>query len=780
MSARSLFSHLSSSNRIGVVSLALASLILSGATASAFAGKTASETTLARKVNPFIGTGKGPGDTENLYPGPVAPFGMVQLSPDTEDHGLGYHYSQMTIKGFSMTHMSGVGCPNEGEVFMMPTTGAVSTQESGFQSSYSHNQESASPGYYQVRLDRSGVNAELTATERTGMVRFTYPAGQPANFLLPISHTLNHTTAAEARIVGDRDIEGYVENEAFCGVKQTYKTYFVIHFDRAFTQFGTWNGIASGTAASPTAGSRAVTQTSHDQWVGAYATWPSSAQPQTVTVQIGISYVDLAGAKNNLKTEASGKSFDQIRHSTEAAWNKALSVIDVSGGTETDERVFYTALYHSLLMPNILSDVDGRYIGFDNVIHHVKPGHLLYGNFSGWDIYRSQMPLVALLEPKRTEDMAESVALMYRQGGWIDRWPQINAYTNVMAGSPLSVIVSTAYLDGLHDFDIDTAWEGMWRDATEPAPAGKPYQGQLGMDWINSVHYVPNDKVEYGSVSQLQEDTIAYASLYRLAKALGKTDDAKKLYERALYHRNLFDPEDRYFRPRNADGKWVEPFDPAQDGHGFIEGSGWHYQWFAPADLKWLVNAVGPDLFNKRLTEFFNYKTPGWYGQYYNPYNETDLEAPFEFDFSGKPWETQRVVRRVLKENYPDTPDGIPGNDDCGEMSSWAAMSMMGFYPVDPASLAYELTSPVFTRIVIHLQAPYKGKTFTVETTPNPESTPYIQSVKLNGANHTHNWIDFHSISNGGAISFVLGASPNQSWGSAEKDAPPSLSDEQP
>ena len=729
-------------------------------------------------VNPFIGTGRGPGDSENLFPGAVMPFGMVQFSPDTEDKGLGYHYDQPVLKGFSMTHMSGVGCANEGEVFLSATTGPVQTQESAIESPYAHTQESASPGYYQVRLQRWDVNAELTATDRTGMVRFTFPADKPANIVLPISHTLNNTSAAEIRLVGDREIEGYVENQAFCGAKGTYKVYFVLHFDRPFGASGTWNGTLAGAPAAPTA-QRSVQQTSHAQWVGAYASWPSNPQPQTITAQLGISYVDLDGARNNLQQEAEGKTFDNLRASARAAWNQALQRIDATGGSATDERVFYTALYHSLLMPSILSDADGRYIGFDDAIHPIKPGHLLYGNFSGWDIYRSQMPLVALLEPQRMQDMAQSVALMYQQGGWIDRWPQINRYTNIMAGSPLSVIVSTAWLDGLHDFDMPTAWEGMLRDATQAAPPGKPFQGEVGMQWINTLHYAPNDKVDYGSVSQIQEDTIAYASLYRLAKALGKTADARTLYDRALYYRNVFNPETRFFQPRNADGTWMPNFDPAHDT-GFIEGSGWHYQWLEPADLAWVIHAVGPDRFNQRLTQFFDYEYPGWFEQYYNPYNETDLQAPYEFNFSGRPWETQRVVRRVLKENYPDTPDGIPGNDDCGEMSSWAVMSMMGFYPVDPASLAYELTSPVFPRVVIHLSAPYQGKTFTIEASPDPANLTYIQSVQVNGAAHPQNWIGFHTLSDGGSMHFRLGASPNHSWGAAKEDAPPSLSEETP
>jgi len=314
---------------------------------------------------------------------------------------------------------------------------------------------------------------------------------------------------------------------------------------------------------------------------------------------------------------------------------------------------------------------------------------------------------------------------------------------------------------------------------------GHPYKSEDGIDWINKLHYLPNDKAGYGPVSQLQEDAIAYASLYRLALALGKTDGAKMLYDRALYLRNVFDAHDHFFHPRNADGQWVPSLDFLQDGRGFIEDTRWHYQWLAPVDMAWLVRTVGPNLFNQRLAEFFNYKVPSWYDQYYNPYNETDLEAPFEFNFSVRPWEAQSVVRRVLNENYTTAPDGIPGNDDCGEMSSWGVLSMMGTYSIDPASLAYELTGSVFPKVVIYLRGPYVGKTFTIEAAVPAEDAPYIdapyiQSTVLDGRPHSQNWISFHDISAGGTLHFVLGAKPNPPWGSAPKDAPPSLSDTQP
>ncbi len=705
---------------------------------------------------------------------------MVQLSPDTEDRGFGYHYTNTTVKGFSMNHMSGPGCSNEGDVFFTATTGPIMTQMQDFQSPYSHKQESASPGYYQVRLLQWDINAELSATDRTGIARFTFPAGKAANILLPLSHTLNDVNAASVHVVGDRSVEGYVENHAFCGSKETYKIYFVMTFSQPFANFGTWTGNHYGGPGKIAESSREAEQTGHEEWVGAYASWPAEAQARSITAKIGISYVDQVGAEKNLKMEAESKDFSTIRRDAEKAWNKDLGVIDVTGGTPTERRIFYTALYHSLLMPTIFEDFDGRYLGFDGKVHNIESGHHIYASYSGWDIYRSEMPLLAMIQPKRMEDMAQSIVLMYKQGGWIGRWPQFNIYTNVMAGSPLTVGLATAWLDGLHGFDMDAAWEGMLKDATQAPPKGKPYIGQEGIDWINKVHYVPDDKVGYGSVSQMQEDAIAYVSLYRVAKALGKTSDAKMLYERATYYRNLFDPADKYFRPRNADGSWVPDFNPSQDGHGFIEGTGWHYQSFAPGDLGWVVKAMGRDLFNKRMTEFFNYPEPGWYAQYYNPYNETDLQAPFIFNFSGEPWETQKVVRRVLTENYTDAPDGIPGNDDCGEMSSWAVLSMMGIYSVDPASLAYELVAPSFPKVTVHLAAPYTGKSFTIEAPGATANMPYVQSVELNGKAHTKNWISFRSIADGGTLKVAVGPKPNEKWGAAPDDAPPSLTDEQP
>ncbi len=765
--------------RDSFVSLALAPLLHSvDGSLSAVAGRAESypATDYARSVNPFVGTGGDPDDGIDLFPGAARPFGMVQLSPDTEDHGFGYHYIHKWIKGFSMTHMSGAGCANEGDVFFTATTGAVVTQTADYQSPFSHKKEHASPGYYQVQLLQWGINAELTATDHTGAARFTFPVGEAANILVPISHTLNETASAEIHVVGDRRIEGFVEDHGFCSKKPTYKVYFVMQFSRPFVSFGVWNGDQYGGEGKIAREARTARQSSHEGTTGAYASWASEPHEQVITAVIGISYVDVKGAENNLEAETEGHDFDAVHQEAEVAWNMELGRIQVTGGSPAKRRVFYTGLYHSMIMPSLFDDVDGRYRGFDGEIHSIKNDHHVYTNYSGWDIYRSEMPLLALIEPQRMQDMAQSIVLMYEQGGWIDRWPQINLYTNDMVGSPLSIVIATAWLDGLHDFDIDKAWEGMIKDLTETPPAGRPYLGEEGMDWLNKLHYLPADKVAYGSVARTQEHSLACAALYRLAQSLGKTTEAKQMYDRALYHRNLFQPENRFFEPRNADGAWAPNFNPALDGHGFVEGTGWHYQSFAPADLRWLVNAVGQDRFNARMSAFFQYPEPGWYAQYYNPYNEDDLQAPFVFHFSGQPWQTQRVVRRVLDENYFDAPDGIPGNDDGGAMSSWAVLTMMGIYSVDPASRAYELVSPSFSKIVIVLDKPYQGSTFTIATS-DPNANPYIQSTVLNGHKHTHNWIAFEDIASGGVLQFVLGSKPNRRWGSAQQDAPPSITD---
>ncbi len=722
--------------------------------------------TLADYVNPFIGTDGG----GNTFPGASAPFGMVQFSPDTNAPSIGYGYGNRQIQGFSLTHMSGVGCNDFGDVFLTPTTGPIGTQIADYTSPYSHRHEAASPGYYQVQLSKFHVNAELTATARAGVARFTFPSGQSANILVPISHTLTTTYAAQAQIVGNDEIDGQVTSQSFCGAGQRYTIYFVMRFDQPFTAYGSW----SGTTVSD--GSRAASQTDeHQPGIGVYVRYPSGVT-KPVTARIGVSFVDAAGARANLQREVGGKSFGDVQKQAARDWDRELGVLTVDGGS-ADQRVrFYTSLYHALLMPNVFSDEDGRYLGFDAKVHQAPSGHAVYANYSGWDIYRTEVPLLALIEPQRLEDMCQSIVDMYQQGGWIDRWPQANTYTNVMCGSPLTIAMATAWNAGLHGFDINSAYEGMFKDATQRPPPGKPYAGESNVQYMDQVGYIPDDKEGYGSVAQTEEDCIAYSALASVAASLGRTGDADYLKKRALFYRNLFDPDTKFLRPKLLNGQWQGPFDPAQE-NGYVEGSAWHYRWLAPQDVAGLITLMGgDDAFNTQMDQFFSYTKPVWDDHFYNPYNETDLEAPFLYDFSGTPWKTQARVRELQADAYKITPDGVPGNDDCGTMSSWYVLSAMGLYAVDAGRPVYELCSPLFPKVTLRLSQPYKGRTFVVSAPAASDDNAYVQSVRLGNADLPHCWLPTDAITQGGSLTFALGASPNKTWGASPENRPPSLS----
>jgi len=721
---------------------------------------------LASYVDPFIGTDGG-GDT---LPGAGAPFGMTLFSPDTHAPSVGYTYADHRIEGFSLTHMSGVGCDDEGDVFLSATTGPVRTKTAEYASPFSHSRESASPGYYSVHLRRWNVDAELTATERTGLVRFFFPAGQPANILIPLSHTLTRTERADIHLVSADTVEGSVRSQAFCGDNQFYTTYFTLKLDRPCLVSGTFTGdaVTEGSASAVQDGQKAPA-------VGAFLSFPASAIPFTVTARIGISYVDLEGARRNLAQEVGKRGFDEVRRGTEKTWEKELRRIEISGGTADQHTVFYTSLYHCFLMPSVFSDTDGRYLGFDNAVHRTRPEHPVYADYSGWDIYRTEAPLLTLIQPQRMADMCQSISLMYQQGGWIDRWPQANVYTNIMCGSPLTIVAATAWNAGLRGFDMAALYPGMVLDATQPPPANKPFFGEGNVQYMDSVGYIPDDKEGYGSVSQTEEDCLAYAALASVSASLGRAGDARRFNKRALLYRNLFDPETKFLRPRLLNGTWYGPFDPTKE-HGYVEGTGWHYRWLAMQDMAGLIALFGgDDPFNAELDKFFAYAHPAWTGRYYNPYNETDLQAPFLYDYSGAPWKTQARVRELLADAYSTAPSGIPGNDDCGTMSAWYVFAALGLYPTDPARPAYELCAPLFPRAVVHLEAPYPVKQFTVEAPDASARNVYVRALRVGDQSWKKPWLTPADIARSGTLRFTLGATPDKEWGTGKGERPPSL-----
>jgi predicted alpha-1,2-mannosidase len=706
---------------------------------------------LASYVNPFVGTDRD-GDT---YPGAQAPFGMVQFNPDVE--GQGYYYSKLTMHGFALTLMSGPGGANGGTPFFTATTGSVQVDQAHYSYTYDHKNESASAGYYRVLMQPSGINAELTATTRCGMARFTFPAGQQANVLLPISYANVTTFASKVDKIDDHTLTGQTSTKPFYGPAKPIVIYFAMVFDQPFTQHGKW------IQDQVTANSNHVEQTDKTAKVGFYVSYPASTAPRVLNVRIGISYVSVAGAMNNLKTEMPEVKFDDYHAQTVSAWNRELSLIGVEGGTELHKRIFYTALYHALLFPSIFDDADGRYMGFDDAVHPIPKGHRhIYANYSGWDIYRTEWPLLTLIEPDRAQDMAQSIVEMYKQVGYIDRWPEANRPSAIMNGNPLTICLVNIWNAGLRNFDVDKAYEAMLK-ASVPTSTNahlgmyEPIEDHGGT-WLNAD----------SNVSTAQEYDLSFAALGHMALHLNKPDDANFLLGRALEYQTLFNRETGFFQPRDARGEWESPDLTSR----YCEGDKWIYLWFVPEDVQGLVNLLGGSgAFEKKLDQFFG-------EDHYDATNEPDLQAPFLYDYINRPWKTEKLVAETSDKVFTDAPGGLAngGNDDLGEMSAWYIMSQLGFYPVDPGVPYFETCTPRFPKATLHLGAGADAKVFTIETPAASPENIYIQSATLNGSPLTKPWFDEKEILSGGELKVAVGPQPNPDWGASPFDRPYSLS----
>jgi len=706
---------------------------------------------LASYVNPFVGTERN-GDT---YPGAQAPFGMVQLSPDLQ--GQGYYYNEPSMHGFAMTLMSGPGGGNYGTPFFTATTGALKVGQPDYSYTYDHKDESASPGYYRVLMQPSGINAELTATTRCGMARFTFPAGQPAHVLLPISYANVATFASQVDKVDDQTLTGQTSTQPFYGPAKPIVIYFAMKFDRPFTGHGSW------TQDQVTANSDHVEQTAKDQTVGFYVDYPAPSAPQVLNVRIGISYVSVAGALNNLKSEMPDDTFDAYHAQTVAAWNKELGQIEVQSSSELHKRIFYTALYHALLFPSIFDDADGQYRGYDDVVRQVPAGHQhIYANYSGWDIYRSEWPLLTLIEPERAQDMAQSIVEMYQQLGYIDRWPEANRPTAIMNGNPLTICLVNIWNAGLRNFDVVTAYEGMLKAAVPTVTnqhlgAYEPIEDHGG-PWLNAD----------SNVSTAQEYDVSFAALGHLALGLKKPEDANFLFGRALEYRTLFNSETGFFQGRDGAGKWLS----ADNSENYCEGNKWIYRWFVPHDVQGVVDLLGgSDSFEKKLDQFFD-------EHQYDATNEPDLQAPFLYDYINHPWKTQKIVAETADRVFQDKPGGLAdgGNDDLGTMSAWYILSQLGFYPVDSGVPYFETCTPRFPQAVLHLGTGADAKTFTITAPAASPDNIYIQSAELNGAVLDKPWFAEKEILSGGEWRVVVGSQPNTQWASSPFDRPYSLS----
>jgi len=755
--------------------LALFTLILTlfsapGAWAQQTNRTTATATTnYASLVNPFIATGAssaspsgwGDGDT---FPGADSPFGMVQWSPDTVNTPSGgYDTNDNRIKGFSLTHLSGAGCSVFGDVPFMPYVGAVtnspSSNASQYVSTFSHANETAYAGYYSVALN-NGVTTQLTTTQRSGAGSFTYPAGQTASLLVNTSGSANGVSAAQTTVSGNT-ITGSATSGGFCGAGDRYTIYFWAQFSQSFATTGTWSG------STVTAGGTSVSGTSS----GVYVTFNTSSST-VITVRVGISFVSAANAQANVNQEdPSGTAFSTVLAQSTQTWNNYLGEIQATGGTSAQTEIFYTAMYHALLQPNVFSDDNGQYVGFDNQVHTVASGHAQYANFSGWDIYRSEAQLLAFLAPTQASDIAQSMVNDYSQSGQLPKWSLNNAETYVMVGDPADAILADIYAFGGTGFDTTTALTAMVKEATTTNNI------RPGLNYLESLGYLPENGTYgccnyYGSASSTLEYNSADFALGAFAQALGNTGDYQEFVNRAQDWQNLLNTSDKYLEPRNVNGSFAySPYDPTS-GNGWVEGDGAQYNWLVPFNLAGLFQAEGGNSsIVTRLNTFFSQLNGGPNSSNAFLGNEPTLETPWEYDYAGAPYQTQNVVRQVENTLYTTAPGGLAGNDDLGEMSSWYVWAAMGMYPETPGLANMALTSPLFPSITVNRPS---GQTITISAPGASATTFYVQSLSVNGTASSNDWLPPSFIANGGTLTYTLSTTANTSWGAAATNEPPS------
>lgn len=688
-------------------------------------------------VDPFIGTG-GHGHT---FPGVTVPFGMMQLSPDTRLSGWdgcsGYHNSDNRIYGFSHTHLSGTGASDYCDILLMPTTGKPQFSNKKYSSLFSKKNEKAEAGYYSVVLDKNNIKVELAATTRTGLHKYTFPKSSSANVILDLTHrdrvkdsdiTINGNT----EIAGKRISDNWANNQIL---------YFVIQFSKPFVRSQKIGSLKASVSFETEEG-------------------------EVIYAKIGMSAVSVEGARKNLEAEQKGFDLQKIKNDAKIAWNNELSKIEIESKDEHIMRTFYTALYHCMIAPNVYQDVDGKYRGRDFEIHETKD-FTYYTVFSLWDTYRALHPLLTLIDKKRTSDFINTFNKEFEEGGRLPVWELSSCETWCMIGYHAVPVIWEAYSKGVTGFDANKAYEAMKFSAMEDKNALKGYKA--------------NGYIKYMDDGQSVSRTLEYAyddwCIAQMAKKLDKEEDYKMFIQRAQYYKNVYDVTTGFMRPRN-DG-FLSPFDPFEVNHHFTEGNSWQYSFYVPQDLSGQMKLLGGkeklaaflDSLFSVSTKLTGHKQPditGLIGQYVHG-NEPSHQIAYEYNYAGQPWKTQAMVRRIMNEMYRDQPDGLAGNEDCGQMSAWYIFSALGFYPVCPGSPQYAIGSPVVDNAVIHLE---NGKSFTIKTKNNNTQNVYIASAKLNGKDYTKSYISYEDISAGGILELEMSNTPNINWGSGEQDVP--------
>lgn len=705
-------------------------------------------------VNPFIGTDF----TGNTYPGAQAPFGMVQLSPDNGlpgwDRISGYFYPDSTIAGFSHTHLSGTGAGDLYDISFMPVTLPYKEADAplGIHSLFSHDEETASAGYYQVRLKDYNINVELTATERCGIQRYTFPEADAAIFLnLRKAMNWDFTNDTRIEVVDSVTIQGYRFSD---GWARDQHIYFRTRFSKPFAsvQLDTAAVIKDGKRI----GSSAIARFDFHTSAG-----------EQILVTTAISGVSMEGAARNLAAEAPADDFDKYLAVTRKNWNEQLSKVEIKSN-DIDEKVkFYTALYHSMLAPTIYSDVDGAYYGPDKQVHQAD-GWTNYSTFSLWDTYRAAHPLYTYIEPQRVNDMVKSFLAFSEQNGRLPVWNFYGSETDMMIGYHAVPVIVDAYLKGIGDFDP--------KKALAACVATANIDEYRGIGLYKKYGYVPYDVTDhYNSENWSLSKTLEYAyddyCIARMAEKLGERQIADEFDKRSRNYKNVYNSQTTFMQPRNNKGSFIEDFSPDDYTPHICESNGWQYFWSVQQDVDGLISLVGgKERFAQKLDSMFTYNpsadedlpifSTGMIGQYAHG-NEPSHHVIYLFNAIGQPWKTQKYAAEVMHELYKNTPAGLCGNEDCGQMSAWYVFSAMGFYPVDPISGKYEIGTPMYPEMKMHLA---NGKTFTILAPAVSKENIYIQSVKLDGNPYDKSYITHEQIMNGSIFEFEMGNKPGKVW----------------
>ncbi len=720
-------------------------------------------TTPADFVDPFIGT-NAHGHT---FPGSTVPFALVQVSPDTGTTGWdwcsGYHSSDNSIIGFSHSHLSGTGGADLGDILFMPSArpamfepGAKADSITGYRSRFKHENEKAAAGYYAVKLDDNNVNVELTSTERAAYHQYVFTKQEDQHVVIDLGHGIqDNTKQAFIRKVNDYTVEGFRTSN---GWADEHTVYFYAEFSSKIAQL--LSQVPGGiTKDSQILSKDIVSMISFEKAV------------DTLLVKVGISYVDCTGAKQNVQTEIADKSFEQVRLEAHNTWNKALEVVDVKGSVD-DKIIFYTSLYHSMIAPYVMSDVDGRYIGPDRELHTIE-GENSYGLFSLWDTFRALHPLLTVVAPEKNQEFVRSLVRYYDQRGRLPVWDLNMRENNCMIGYHSVPVIVDAYMKGQRDFDLDLAMEAMQQSAMQDDYAGLKYYRQFG--------FLPSDK-ENNAVSKALEYAYDDWCIAVMAKEMGNTEVYNEYIRRAQFYKNHMDTTDGFMKGRNSQGEFRTPFSPTEIsilGQGdFTEGSSWHYSFFVPQDINTHIELIGGDkAYSDKLEKLFNAESvtadhspdvTGLIGNYVQG-NEPSHHVAYLYNYIGEAWKTQQMIARIKKEMYTTQRDGLCGNEDCGQMSAWYAFSAIGFYPVTPGSNVYVLGTPTFEETTINLT---NGKKFVLKAEGVSDKNIYIQSATLNGKPYAKSYIMHSDIEDGSVLVLQMGSEPNKSWGAAVADRP--------